>query len=565
MKIFRPANRFFDKKFIFLTLACLAAAFILFGNGLAGTFTLDDYEVIKDREVLSSLGNIPKIFTSPWHPEQWAGTYRPLTMVSLALNNFLFPGHLASFHLVNILLHAFNVVLIFYVVSRFASRRVAGLSALIFMFLPIHTEPVSSIVGRKELLGTFFALWTLLCFFDRRYWLSSLAFLLALLSNEFLISIPLMAVILWWQQTGQVIKSVKIGLTYLIPLPLYFFLRYLALGKYAWGGAAVSPVINPLFFVSLKERVFTSFSYFFLYLKKTFYPINLSPDHSFNQIPVVPNLFASPQALLGLLFILFLTYFFIFSKKEAKTAAVLFLLPYLVMSNLFFVAAGAFAERWWYFPSFGLSVLAALGLDKLAANYAKFKPYIYGLGVIVLVWYSWLTVRQNHIWLNNRNLFVQAADQSPRSAWARSNLAAVYWEEKEFVRAREESAAALEIYDKYPPALNILGKLNWRDKKYEEAEKAFKKALEFDENGRNHRSLYRSLAFLSFDLGYRQDAFQYMEQAVKWPSPRGSQKIIAIDEYLYKTLDKHKDRRANSYTVKEKEELSLLIRQVGGF
>lgn len=234
------------------------------------------------------------------------------------------------------------------------------------------------------------------------------------------------------------------------------------------------------------------------------------------------------------------------------------------MSNIFFITTGAFAERWWYFPSFGLAVLVAFGLDRIN-NSKNFRPYLYGFGIIILAWYSFLTIKQNKIWLSNRNLFVYAAEASPNSVGARSNLAAVYLEEERFTEAREQVEYALSIYDKYPPALNILGKLNWKDTRYKDAEAAFKKALEFDKNGRNHRSLFRSLAFLSLDLGKNKEALMYMEEALKWPASRDSQKIVQIDEVLYEKIKKYSTRESGSYTKEEIEELGSLIKIVRGF
>ena len=557
---------FLTKKTVLLILGSLTLSFILFGNSLRGTYTLDDNPVINDREVLESLEKLPEIFTSTWHPKQpWTGTYRPLTLVSFALNNFIFSkDNTFGFHLVNIFLHALNVFLIFKVVSQFSSKRIAYLSALLFMFMPIHSESVSSIVGRKELLGLFFVLLSLLWFFKKKYFVSSSAFFLALLANEFSISLLLLMGILLLIQTESFLRSIKPSLYYITPLPIYFLLRYITLKQYAFGGGFIDPVINPLIFVSIKERIFTALSHLYLYIQKTFYPLNLSPDYSFNQIPTVQNIFHSYQALLGLLFLIGFILLFIFSKKELKIALTLFLAPYVVMSNLFFITTGAFAERWWYLPSFGLAVLVAFGFDKIINNYKTLRPYLYSLGIIILIWYSLLTIEQNRVWLNNRNLFIYAAEASPNSVGARSNLAAVYLEEERFAEAREEVEYALSVYDKHPPALNILGKLNWKDIRYKDAEVAFKKALEFDKNGRNHRSLFRSLAFLSLDLGKNTEAFMYMEEALKWPPSRDSQKIVQIDEILYEKIKKYSTRRSGSYTKEEIEELASLIKIVRG-
>ncbi|OHB17376.1 MAG: hypothetical protein A2749_01985 [Parcubacteria group bacterium RIFCSPHIGHO2_01_FULL_45_26] len=565
MKIFEPISRFFDKKLVLLTMVCVATAFILFGNSLNGTYTLDDNDVLNNREILRSIKSFPKIFTSTWQPDEpWAGTYRPLTLLSFAIN-FIFLESTFGLHFVNVLLQALNVFLIYGVVSKFTSKRIACLSALLFMFLPIHVESVASIVGRKELLGLFFVLLSLWWFFDKKYFLSSSAFLLALLANDFSISLLPLTGFLLLIQSGSFARAFKTGFYYIMPLPVYFLLRYLALGRYAFGGGSIDPVMNPLMYVSLKERVFTAFSHLYLYIQKTFYPLTLSPDYSFNQVPIIKNILTSRQAMLGLLFFAGLLLLFVVSRKDFKIILALFMVPYLVMSNIFFATSGTLAERYWYLPSFGLSVLTAFGFDKILGYGQKLKPYAYALGVVILIGYSFLIIKQNRIWLNNRNLFVHAAEKSPNSVWARANLAAVYIEEEQFNEAREEVNAALAIYDKHPPTLNILGKLNWRDKKYQEAEEAFKQAIEFDKNGRNRRSLNRSLAFLNLDLGKNQQAFLYMEEAVKWPSPRSSQRIVKIDEVLYKTVKKYKERRVSSYTKEESAEVTSLIRGVRGF
>ncbi|MEK7121116.1 MAG: hypothetical protein AAB857_00235, partial [Patescibacteria group bacterium] len=178
-----------NRRFILLLVVAVAVSFTLFSGSLGGKFTLDDHSVIERRVELRDLKNLPKIWISPWHPGgEWAGNYRPLTLVSFVLN-LQFSESTVGFPIINVLLYALNAVLIFYVVSRFASERVAYLSAVLFLFLPIHTEAVASIVGRAYLLGTLFALISLLYFFDKKYLLSSIYLYLAVFSGDFYIAL----------------------------------------------------------------------------------------------------------------------------------------------------------------------------------------------------------------------------------------------------------------------------------------------------------------------------------------------------------------------------------------
>lgn len=554
------------RKFIILFSSVAAVVFVLFGPSLGGQFTLDDHGVIERRAELRDLKNLPKIWISPWHPGgQWAGNYRPLTLASFMID-LRFSEKAISFRLINVLLYAFNAVAIFYVVRKFASERIAYLAIVLFLFMPIHTEAVASVVGRVYLLGMLFAVLSLFYFFDKKYWLSSGLFLLALFSGDVFISLILVFGTLLLLEYKSLIRAFKLGLVYAAGLPLYFLFRYLALGKYAFGGYGfINPIIGPLAFVSIKERIFTALAHLYLYLRKTVWPTDLSPDYSFNQIPIVSNLLLSWRSLIGLAFLVFLIYLFFKSKKkEIKFAIVLFLAPYAVISNIFFITTGTMAERYWYFPSFGLVVLSAVGLDRIIMK-KQWWVWVYGALAVVMVWFSTITVHQNKVWLNDKNLFVYAAAKSPNSVWARTNLAEGYFESGDIEKSKEELGVVVKISDEYSLALFVLGKINWKEAKYGEAENAFQRALEFDAHGRNKRSLYRSMALVNLDIGNNKKALEYMLEAVKWPPAGDLKNILEVDEFLLKKIEEYADRDLKSYSDEEIQELGQMIKTLRGF
>lgn len=554
------------KKPLVIFVIAVVISFFLFGNTINGKFVLDDHSVIEKRESLKSF-DIGKIFLEPWHPgAPWAGNYRPLSLISFSLNS-LISDDPVGFHVINIVLYALNVALIFYLVRKIASEKVALVTAVLFLFLPIHVEPVASIVGRKELLGMFFGLLTIHYFLSQRFMLSSLTLLLSVLSNEASVALlPLIGVFLIIQKEN--FKTyLNRAIYYLPPVAIYFILRYLALGQYAFGGGSIDPVIGPLAYAPVSERIFTAFAHLFLYLKKTVYPIDLSPDYSFNQVPLVHNLFSSLQSMVGLVFLVGLVVFFFYAKRELKMAIALFLIPYFLISNIFLIATGTMAERWWLFPSFGLVFMISIGLVKFMENiqgrWLRMGSVFFGLGI--LVWYSFLITKQNEVWASDKSLFIYAAKASPQSVWARTNLASVYFEERKFELALQESKTALQIYDKYPATLNILGKVYWRSGRYTDSEDAFKKAAEFDNHGRNKRAIYRTLALLNLDQGKNSQAFFYMDEAVKWPAAREQKNILEVDNFLFEKMSVYKNRSPNSYTQSEKEGLTRLIKLLRGF
>ena len=98
----------------------MGLSFLIFGNGIAGDFVFDDTAVIENRGELKDISRFWELFVSPYHqnmPE--TGLFRPLTMASYSLNYFIFGSSPIGFHIVNIIIHALNSFLVFWLVKRF--------------------------------------------------------------------------------------------------------------------------------------------------------------------------------------------------------------------------------------------------------------------------------------------------------------------------------------------------------------------------------------------------------------------------------------------------------------
>ncbi|KAI5711133.1 hypothetical protein M8J75_014417 [Diaphorina citri] len=93
------------------------------------------------------------------------GSYRPLTVLTFRLNYLACGLKPRSFHLINNLLHSAITYLV-YILSSYVlpNRRARLFASLIFAVHPIHTEAVSGIVGRADLLCTLFYLSTILIY-----------------------------------------------------------------------------------------------------------------------------------------------------------------------------------------------------------------------------------------------------------------------------------------------------------------------------------------------------------------------------------------------------------------
>src|ERR1700733_1123224 len=158
-----------DRLCIALLLAVVALAY---GNSLLNQFTLDDgYYIVENPHVTN-----PSV-QGMFEPQTYTKVFRPVTFATLALNWNLAPGQPFGFHLFNVILHALVTLLLYLLLQTIFSglpgrapftqadlslerNATVFAAAALFAVHPIHTEAVSSIVGRSELLaaGFLFAL-----------------------------------------------------------------------------------------------------------------------------------------------------------------------------------------------------------------------------------------------------------------------------------------------------------------------------------------------------------------------------------------------------------------------
>jgi tetratricopeptide (TPR) repeat protein len=139
----------------------IAACVLTYANGLGGGFTYDDKAIVRDNPRIRSPGNVPQIFaTSYFGGPQGAGTaYRPVLLLSYAVQWWVHGRQAVAFHAVNVLLHAGATLLLAALFLRIAIPPAAAfVGALLFAVAPIHVEAVTSLVGRGEVLAAVFTL-----------------------------------------------------------------------------------------------------------------------------------------------------------------------------------------------------------------------------------------------------------------------------------------------------------------------------------------------------------------------------------------------------------------------
>ena len=141
------------------------------------------------------------LFTD-WDGKIVPGYYAPIGHMSLLLDRFFLRSAQPDAWftlLINVLMHCFNGMLVFQLISRVSrSTAVAALASALFLLLPVQVSPVLWFVERKTLVACMFYLVTYLSFLSYRdrgsplsYTVSLSAFSLGLLSKPTLVPIPI--------------------------------------------------------------------------------------------------------------------------------------------------------------------------------------------------------------------------------------------------------------------------------------------------------------------------------------------------------------------------------------
>ena len=434
--------------------------FLVYGSTLSNALVWDDRELIGHHPGLRNAWDLAELFGSPyWGADDYL--YRPLTSWTLALNYRAhvvlgFPGeHPVGYHFVNLLLH-FGVGWLVYLFSR-ALRLFywpALVVALLFTVHPIHSEAVAAIVGRAELLSALFGL-SFLLLHHRRFPLpvGSLLFLLALWSKES--AVAFLPLALWMDLCFRGRERLRWGayITYGLTLAGWLALRFFAVG----GNPRGIPFLdNPLVEASTVERLMTAAWVQLEYLRLQLFPVGLSSDYSYNQIPVVSNLM-NPRAVVFVLLVLGAFWIAWRTRKQhplVPFATIGYAILFALTSNFLFPIGTIMGERLAYSPSILFCVLLGYGTSHLERIKGRGPAAAVGL---LLLLFAGLTVSRNRIWLDPEGFARAQVRTAPESARAYYTLGLELHAKKQLDESVEALDRALSILPAYPEAWDRLG------------------------------------------------------------------------------------------------------------
>ena len=466
-----------------------AATVVVYGGTVSHGFHYDDFHSIVRNPAIRSLANVGDYFLDPglFSVNAESAMFRPLLLVSYALNHAVSGDGPAGYHAVNVLWHAANAVLVLALLLQLGEGlQRAALAGALFALSPVNAEAAAYVSSRSELL-------TALCFLGsclaygrwhaRRaggwYVLSLALGAGALLTKSVAAVLPAALVLLDWRRGGGALVRGR----WRAYAPFAVLVAgYLAASRAVVAKAMLQPV-RPW-----DVQVWTQLKAAVYYAKLWVMPVNLSVEHQFevSGSPGDAPVLAAMALVLSVAALLIRASGMGATVRSGAAWFALGLSPSAVVPLIVLVN-----EHRLYLPGVGLSMAAA----GLLAAAARRGGAVAAAGIAVYATlFAVLTFERTRAWADELSLWADAADKAPlmvkphvrladalaaagrldqaeaaylralglrpRHVAARNNLGLLYMERGQLAQAADQFRHLLETYpDNAPARLNLAGVL----------------------------------------------------------------------------------------------------------
>ncbi|MFN2250397.1 MAG: tetratricopeptide repeat protein [Anaerolineae bacterium] len=437
--------------------------------------------------------------------DDFQGFYSPLTYTAFWLQAAAFGMNGGRFHIVNLVLHAANVVLVFLLVktlvTAYSARRaresegrsrraqtaalscpaapwLAAAAALLFAVHPLQVEAVAWVTAIKDLLSTFFALLAMLFYFGRpragsgplRYWPpGTVWYVLALLAKPTVVVLGPIAVALdigvYGKDWRSAVRDVALWLVLAVPM------------------AVVTKLVQPSEMLEqvapMWLRPFVAADAVQFYLAKLLAPMHLAPDYGRTPewllysetwrwawiVPFALLLLAIYAARRGARLPLFLYATFVLAL-----APVLGIVPFLYQRQ------STVADHYMYLPFVVVAIGAGLVLAQLSGRrQAGAVAAVTAVAAVLAV----LSLAQLPHWRDDAAFFTYALERHQDGTLLHMTYGQSLFKDKRYGESLIQFRWAADLRP-HPDIYNNIGITLVNLKKYDEARASFERALELD-------------------------------------------------------------------------------------
>jgi len=334
-----------------------------------------------------------------------ARNWHPLTWISHMMDCQLFGLNPAGHHLMNVLLHTANSLLLFLLLKNLTGAiwRSFFVAAL-FAWHPLHVESVAWAVERKDVLSAFFWMLTLLSYArytqnksKAGYFLALIFFACGLMSKPMVVTLPFVLLLLdFWPI--QRFNNSTIQRLFVEKIPFFA----LSLGSCLVTYSAQSGALWSSGSLSFQFRAANALMSYVRYISKIFWPADLALIYPY------PHYwpFAGVVVAGGLLAILS-AIFILQAKRFPYLAIGWFWFLGTLIPTIGLVQAGvqSMADRYTYLPSIGIFIIAVWGVNNLLDSHPQKIKFAAFAGGIALAACLAVTSIQLKYWQNSLQLF----------------------------------------------------------------------------------------------------------------------------------------------------------------
>jgi tetratricopeptide (TPR) repeat protein len=348
-------------------------------------------------------------------------------------------------HITQVIYFAISMLVLFWFLHRYLlpnNPNIAFLAALLFVFHPIHTEVVANVKSRDEIFSLMFILLSCIYVFKyneqksaRNLFLMVLFTIAALLSKEYAVLIPFVAFVavtlVKKTKPAEILKS-----TWFIILVAFsgilLLMRHNIVGKNKKFSLITDVLNDPFMYATIQQKIATKIALLNEYLKLLIFPHPLSSDYSYSHYPYYS--FTDWQVWASVIVwgaIVFITIKLWRERHILAFACVFFLSFFMLVNNLLYDIGATMGERLVYHSSFGFCIIAAWlivkAIEKIPADYKVRNLALIAVSVLILVPMGFKTFARNPDWESDFTLFTRDVKYVENSALANGNAGAEYY------------------------------------------------------------------------------------------------------------------------------------------
>ncbi len=480
---------------------------VAYGAALRAGFIWDDDQHLTANRCIIGPSGLRGIWTTS------SAVYYPLVLTSFWIQHAIWGLNPFFYHLVNVLMHAINAILLWRVLLRLGLPA-AWFGAALWALHPVQVESVAWVTELKNVQSCFFYLLAILFFLKWRavagrvekavldYALVIFFAALAILSKASTVMLPVVLALCWWWKERRWRWRNTIWL-----LP-FFIMSAAASAWTVWEQRFHSRAQGEEWSQSGLERLAIAGKTVWFYVGKLLWPHPLVFVYPRWQLDLSKALSWGPLVAAVLVWVVLW-----FGRNETRLRSGFFAFSYFLVSlfpvmgffNVYFFRYSFVGDHFQYLASMGIVALLAAGLSRLPKPMQQLPVLLLSI-LLVLTW------QQTKVYHDQETLWRDTLAKNPAAWMAHNNLATLLAEQGKIPEAIQHYKEAIRLKPDHAQAYYDLGNVLAHQGRVAEAIEDYRQAIRFKPD---HAQAYDMLGNAMVSQGKVSEAIQYYQRAIE--------------------------------------------------